>query len=218
MKRFAVIGLGNFGFHVAKALYEDGNEVVAVDSDRARVQEIDPYSSQAIVMDATDKQALKSMGLETMDGVVVSTGEKISVSILICLYLNEIGVKKILAKALDSDHEKILKRVGATEIIHPERDMALRVARGLSKPNILDFIPLAEEYDLVQVGTPGEFTGKTLKELNLRARYNVYVIAIHELVPENFVLLPPADFVLKDSDIMLILGKTQDIRKIKALE
>lgn len=218
MKKFAVIGLGNFGFHTAKALFEDGNEVVAIDDERGRVQAIDPYATEAIVMDATDKEALKALGLETMDGVIVSTGTKISVSILICLYLHEIGVKKILAKALDEDHAKILQRVGATQIIHPERDMALRVSRNLSHPNVLEFIPLAEDYDLVQVDPPREFIGKSLKELNLRAKHNVHIIAVKELVPENFVLAPPADFIIKDSDILVMLGKSADIKKIKALK
>jgi trk system potassium uptake protein len=218
MKRFAVIGLGNFGFHATKALYEDGNEVVAIDTDKARVQAIAPHSTEAVVLNATDKEALKSLGLETMDGVIVSTGTKISTSILICLYLQEMGVRKILAKALDEDHGKILKRVGATEIIHPERDMAIRVSRGLSRPNVLDFVPLSDNYDLVQVGPPREFIGKSLKDLNLRAKYNVHVIGIHELVPENFVLVPPANFVIKDSDILIMLGNSEDIRRIKALK
>lgn len=218
MKRFAVIGLGNFGFHAAKALFEDGNEVVAIDTDRARVQAIDPHSTEAVVLDAADKEALKSLGFENMDGVIVSTGTKISTSILICLHLQEIGVKKIMAKALDDDHGKILKRVGATEIIHPEREMALRVSRGLSRPNVLDFIPLADDFDLIQVGPPSEFIGKSLKDLNLRAKYNVHVIAIKELIPENFRLVPPASFVIKDSDILIMLGKSEDIRKIKALK
>jgi len=218
MKRFAVIGLGNFGFHVAKALYEDGNEVVAIDADKGRVQAIDCHCTQAIVLEATDKETLKTFGLENMDGVIVSTGTKISTSILICLHLQEIGVKKILVKALDDDHGKILKRMGATEIIHPERDMALRISRSLSQPNVLDFIPLSDEFDLVQVGPPREFIGKSLKDLNLRAKYNVHIIAIKELVPENFLLVPPANFVIKDSDILIMLGKSKDIKQIKALE
>jgi trk system potassium uptake protein TrkA len=217
-KRFAVIGLGNFGFHAAKALFEDGNEVVAIDEDKARIQAIAPHCTEAVVLDATDKEALNALGLEQMNGVIVSTGTKISTSILICLHLQEIGVKNILAKALDEDHGKILKRVGASEIIHPERDMARRVSRGLSRPNVLDFIPLAEDFDLVQVAPSREFIGKSLKDLNLRARYNVHVIAIKELVPENFVLVPPANFVIKDSDILIMLGKSQDIKKIKALK
>jgi trk/ktr system potassium uptake protein len=218
MKRFAVIGLGNFGFHAAKALYEDGNEVIAIDTDKSRVQAIDPFCTEAVVLDSTDREALKTLGLEHMDGVIVSTGTKISTSILICLFLQEIGVKKILAKAQDDDHAKILRRVGATEIIHPERDMAMRISRGLSRPNVLDFIPLAEEFDLIQVGPPREFIGKSLKDLNLRAKYNVHIIAIKELVPENFILVPSAGFIIKDSDILIMLGKTEDIRRIKALK
>jgi trk system potassium uptake protein TrkA len=218
MKKFAVIGLGNFGFHAAKALYEDGNEVVAIDADKARVQAIGPYSTEAIVMNATDRGAVRSLGLENMDGVIVSTGTNISSSVLICLHLQEIGVKTILAKAIDEDHEKILKRMGATEVIHPERDIALRVARSLSKPNLLDFIPLAEGFELAEIGPPREFIGKSLRELSLRAKYNVYVVAVQETVPENFVFVPSADFVLKDSDVMIMLGRTEDIDKIKVLE
>lgn len=218
MKKFAVIGLGNFGFNVARALYEDWNEVIAIDNDRLRVHAIDAFATEALVLDATDRDSLKTLGLEDMDGVIVSTGTKISTSILICLYLKEIGVKTILAKALDEDHGKILRKVGASEIIHPERDMARRVARGLSTPNVLDFIPLSEDFDLIQVGPPSGFVGKTLKELNLRAKYNVHIIAIKELVPENFVLVPPATFVIKDSDVLIILGKSEDIKKIKALK
>lgn len=218
MKKFAVIGLGKFGFHVAKALFEAGNEVVAVDQDKNKIQEIDPFCTEAVVMDATDKERLNALGLEDMDSVIISAGTKISNSILICLHLQEMGIRKILAKATDDDHAKILKKVGATEIIRPEMAMAVRVARSLSTPNILDFIPLAEDYNLLQVDPPRAFIGKTLKELNLRAKYNVYVIAIKELVPENFVLVPPAGFLIKDSDVLIILGKEQDISKIKELQ
>jgi trk system potassium uptake protein TrkA len=119
---------------------------------------------------------------------------------------------------LDDDHAKILKKIGATEIIRPEMAMAVRVARGLSTPNILDFIPLAEDYNLLQVDPPRAFIGKTLRDLDLKARYNVFVIAIKELVPENFVLVPPASFLIKDSDVLILLGKEQDISKIKELK
>lgn len=217
MRRFLVIGLGNFGFHVAKALFEDGNEVIAIDLDKGRVQAIDAYATEAILMNAVDKDTMKALGMEHLDGVVVSTGANISTSVLICLHLQEIGVKRIIAKANDDDHAKVLKKVGATEIIHPERDMAQRVARNLSRPNIIDFIPLAEEFDLAQIDPPRKFIGKSLKELNLREKYNVHIIAIKELVPENFILVPPANFIIKDSDILIVLGKSNDIKGIKAL-
>jgi trk system potassium uptake protein len=141
-------------------LFADGNEVVTIDSDKVQVQAIGTHTSEAVVMDATGKDALKALGLENMEAVIVVTGTNSS-SILICLYLQEMGIKRIVAKALDEDHAKILKKVGATEIIHPERDMALRVARGLSTPNMLDFIPLAEDFELVHVGPPGNLSPKT---------------------------------------------------------
>jgi trk system potassium uptake protein TrkA len=217
MKRFAVIGLGNFGFHVAQALFEDGNEVIAIDMDKARVQAIDSHATEAIVMNGVDREMMKALGMEQLDGVVVSTGANISTSVLICLHLQEFKVKRIIAKAIDDDHAKVLKKVGATEIIHPERDMALRVARNLSRPNIIDFIPLAEDFDLAQIDPPMEFVGRSLRELNLRAKYNVHIIAIKELVPENFILVPPASFIIKDSDILIALGKSEDIKGIKTL-
>lgn len=216
MKRFAVIGLGNFGFHVARALFEDGKEVVAIDIDKARVQAADAHATEAIVMDGVDKDAMKALDMEQFNAVVVSTGENISTSVLICLHLQELGVRRIIAKALDDDHAKVLKKVGATEIIHPERDMALRVARSLSRPNIIDFIPLAEGFDLAQIDPPKAFIGRSLRELNLRAKYNVHIIAIKELIPENFILVPPADFIIKDSDILIALGRSEDINRIKA--
>ena len=218
MKRFAVIGLGKFGFHIAKILFEEGHEVIAIDSDKNRVQAISSECSEAIVMDATDKEKLGTMGLEVMDAVVVSTGTQISNSILICLFLQEIGAKKIVAKAVDPNHAKILKKVGATDTVFPEKDMAGRIARGLSTPNVLDFIPLAEDYSLMQVDPPRSFIGKSLRELNLRAKYHINVIAVKELVPDNFVLVPHPDFIVKDSDILMLLGKSDGIKRMKELK
>jgi trk system potassium uptake protein len=217
MKKYAVIGLGKFGFHAAKALAADGNEVIAIDIDRAKVQAVDPFITEALVLNAMDKDALHSLGLEEMEAVVVSTGTNISFSIMICLHLGELGVKRILAKALDEDHEKILLRVGATEVVHPERDMALRISRALSRPNLLDFIPLSDDFDLVQLEPPPEFVGRSLKELNLRAKHNVHVIAIKRGGGNGSLLIPPADFVIGASDVLVMLGKTADLRKIRIL-
>ena len=217
MKKFAVIGLGKFGFHAAKALFEDGNEVIAIDTDRNKVQAIDPFATEAIILNAMDKESLRSLGLDEMDAVIVSTGTSSSISIMICLYLNELGVKRILAKALDPDHEKVLRRVGATDIIHPERDMALRISRSLSRPNMLDFIPLSAEFDLIQIEPPKEFVGVSLKDLNLRAKYEVHIIAIKKHYPEDFVLVPQASYVIQATDTLIILGKSGDINRIKVL-
>lgn len=218
MKRFAVIGLGNFGFYVTKTLFEEGHEVIAIDKNRDRIQSIDQYSTEAIVLDASNKDSLKSLGLEDMDGVIVCTGTKISESIIICHYLHEMSVKKILVKAFDDDHAIILNRIGATDIIFPERDMAKRVARNLSRPNVLDFIPLSDQFDLIQIEPPKEFIGKTIRELNLRAKYNVHIIAIKQKDSEEFILIPQPEFSISDTSILVLLGKSTDIKKVKAIK
>jgi len=217
LKRFAVIGLGKFGFHMARVLFEEGNEVIAIDRSPDRVQEIDPYCTEAIVLDISEKEKLRPLGLDETDAVVVSIGSDVSRSVLLTLYLQEIGVKKVLAKAIDEDHAKVLRKVGATEVIHPEMAMAIKVAQGLSRPNILDFIPLSEDYSLLQIAPPSPFIGKSLRQLDLRAKYNVHVIAVEEVITENIVLVPPAEFVIKDSDILIVLGKIQDVKRIKDL-
>lgn len=217
MKRFAVFGLGSFGFHVAKTLYEDGHEVIALDKNRDTIQLVEPFSTEAVVMDFTDRKSLEPLGLDEVDAAVISTGTDTNASILATLYLTEFGVKKILVKARDEDHAKVLKRVGATEVIFVESTMAVKVARSLSMANILDMILLSEEYNIIEVAPPESFVGKSLKELNLRAKYQVHVMAIQELVPDNFVLVPPADFVIKDSDLLIMIGKSEHIKMIKEL-
>ncbi|MCF8050567.1 MAG: TrkA family potassium uptake protein [Desulfobacterales bacterium] len=217
-KRFAVIGSGNFGYYVAKALYENKNEVIAIDRNKERVQAIEPHCTSAVVQDVTDIEALKGLGLEEVDAVIVSTGSNIKPSILICFHLGRLGIQRIIAKAEDDDHGEILKQLGATEIIRPGMDMAQRLAMRLTSPNVLEFLPLEEEYTIAQVDPPSSFIGKSLVELDLRKRYEVNVIAVKELVPERFVMVPSADFTVKDSDILVILGKESDLAKIRELK
>ncbi len=218
MKRFAVIGAGSFGYYVAKALYENKNEVIAIDRNKERVQAIEPYCTSAIVQDVTDIEALKGLGLKEMDAVIVSTGANIKPSILICFHLSRLGVTRIIVKAEDDDHGEILKELGATEIIRPGMDMAQRLALRLTSPNILEFLPLEEDYTIAQVDPPPSFIGKSLKDLNLRKRYEVNVIAVKELVPERFRMVPDADFTIQDSDVLVMLGRDGDLKKIKELK
>jgi len=217
-KRFLVIGLGKFGFHAAKALYRDGHEVVAVDLDQQHVQRMAEFASEALVLDATDKDQLAALSPDEFDAAVVSTGSDISVSILVTLYLSELGIKNILTKAVNEDHGKILSRVGARELIEPEKSMAIRTAQSLSTPNMIDFLPLEEDYSLLQIGPPKQFIGKSLAELDLRAKYKVYVIAIKEILPGTFTMLPPADFIIKDSDVLMMIGRQEDIKRVRELE
>ena len=211
MGRYCVIGLGNFGFHVARTLYEGGHEVVAVDQDREKVQRVQEHASYAIQGDAANKEFLSGQGIGEMDAVVVSTGERSHLSTLITLYLKELKVPRILVKALDEDHGRILEKIWATDIIFPEKDMAIRTARGLSSPNVLEYIPLAEDYSITEVGPPTHFLGKTLIELDLRRKYNVNIIGIKDVIADVFVAVPPPTYIIKDSDLLIFIGKSEDV-------
>lgn len=217
MKRFIVIGLGNFGFYVARTLFEDGHEVLAIDRNRERIARIQDFVSEAVILDAIHKESLIGLGITEAEAVVVSMGEDISNSILTTLYLKELGAKKIVAKCQDEDHARILEKLGANEIIFPEKAMGQKVAKSLSKANILDFIPLSEDYTIVEVAPPKEFIGKSLKELKLKTIYQIYIIAVDQLIPPAFILSPPGEFVVKDSDSLVLLGREKDIGRIKGL-
>jgi trk system potassium uptake protein TrkA len=213
MKRFCVIGLGNFGYHVARSLFEDGHEVVAIDMKQSKVQRIHEQVSYAIFADAANKDFLEGQGIGDMDAVIVATGDRSHLSTLITLYLKELNVPRILVKVNDEDHGQIVKKVGATEIIFPEKDMAEKTALSLSRPNILDFIPLAEEYSITETAPPAHFVGKSLLDLHLRKDYDITVIAIKDVLTGQFFTLPPANHIIKNSDMMVIIGKTEDIER-----
>ncbi len=212
--KFGVIGLGNFGSTVAKALFEAGHDVVVLDRDRDRVQAMQRYATQAVIADATQKEILEELALDKMDAVIVSLGKDLSASVLVTLYLRDLKVKKIVVKIASEDHGRVLDRVGATEIIFPEKDMALRLAQSLISPNILDYLPLSPEYSLLELAPPKEFIGKSLAELRLRSRFGVNVLAVRQIIPERMVINPSADFVIKDSDVLVVLGKREDLDKI----
>lgn len=217
-KKFATLGLGNFGFFLTKTLFEDGNDVVAVDRNEDRIQKVRPYCSQAILGDVTQKELVNTLGLDDMDAVIVSMGGNANAATLVTLYLRELEVKRIVVKAMDEDHGKILLRVGATDVIHPEKDMGIKVARSLSTPDMLDYVPMSGGHLIAEVAPIEAFVGKSLAELQLRSKYNINVVGIKELVPENFILVPSADFVIKDSDILLVIGRRDDIAKIKKMK
>ena len=197
-KRYCVIGLGSFGFHVAATLYADGHEVMAIDTDRDRIQAVRDHSSFALLADAANKAFLDGQGVREMDAVVVSTGERSHLSTLITLYLKELGVRRILVKAISEDHGRILEKIGATDIIYPEKDMARRIAHSLSSPNVLEFIPLAEDYSLSETAAPRSFIGKTLIDLDLRNKHGVTVIAIKDMLTDQFIVAPSPTYLIKD--------------------
>lgn len=215
--KFAIIGLGSFGSNVAKTLYEKKHEVLAVDTDKEKIEKLKTLVTHAVHMDAAEKDNLSALDIQGMDVVVVSLGPEMEASILTVLYLHELGAQRIVAKALTEDHLKILEAVGATEVIYPEKDMAIKTALRLSNPNILDYLPLLSGIDIQEIAPPEKFLGKSLRELNLRNRFGVQVIAIKEIIAEKTTYMPKADFVIKDSDILILMGEQDQLERINKL-
>jgi trk system potassium uptake protein len=210
----AIIGLGNFGVNVARRLAELGHNVSVIDSDPRALAKVQDVVEQAVVADARDRGVLEELGIGLVDVAVVCIGDDLGASILVTLHLKEMKIKRIVAKALSAEHEKILKRVGAGEIVFPERDLALRVASTLADPNLLDFLPIGHEYSVAEIAPPPDFTGKTLVDLDIRRRFNVNVIAIRELVPERMIVLIEPNYVIKDSDVLVVVGRQEDISRL----
>lgn len=215
MKQFAIIGLGNFGRYLAIHLYKKGNEVLAIDKNAKTVTEIKDQVSQAVVADAKDRRAMEALGLEKMDAAVICIGSVLSESILAALTMKDIGLKRLYAKALSEDHSRILYKVGASEVFFPEKDQATTLAERLHNPNMLDYFPFLEGYSIIEMAPPKKFIGQSLQELDLINRFGVQVVAIKEIVPDRLNLIPTAHCVLKDSDIMILLGPNDALDKLR---
>jgi len=217
MKQFVIVGIGNFGHYLAVHLYKKGYDVLVIDKIPNRISEIKDQVSQAVVADATDRKALEALGLDKIDAAVVCIGSVLSESILATLNLKDIGVERIYAKALSEAHSRILQKIGASEIFFPEKDQAISLAERLHNPNMLDYLPFLEGYSIIQVAPPNRFIGKSLRELNLINKFGVQVVAIKEVVPDRLNLIPTAQFVLKDSDIMILLGPNEALDELRKL-
>ncbi|WP_038058028.1 potassium channel family protein [Thermodesulfobacterium hydrogeniphilum] len=211
-KVFGVIGLGRFGSNVAKLLAEAGAEVIACDINEERVKAISDLVSKAFILDATDEKALRESGIANVDVAIVSIGENIEASILIVVQLLELDVKEIIAKAATSIHGKILEKLGATRVIYPERDMAIRLAHSLLIGGFIEEIPFAEDYSIFEIKVPSYFINKSLKDLDLRKKYKITVLAIKR--GDNVIINPPAEEKFMENDVLLILGKAERILKL----
>ncbi len=218
MRSFAIIGLSSFGHYLAKYLSEMGHRVMAIDKDQEKIERVKQFVDRAVIADATDKETLEGLGLGELDIIVVSLGDEIDASILVTLYLRELKVNQIIAKALTEDHGKVLDIVGATRVIFPERDEAYRLATTMESDYLIDTIPLGDGMSIIEIAAPEKFVGKSLGSLDLRNKYGVLVLVVKELVPDKVVMIPTARQVLKDSDILLILGKDEDLAKIKKMK
>ena len=216
MKQFVVIGLGRFGVSVATELYKMGHEVLAVDSEEEHIRSIIPYVTQALQMDATDEEALHSLGVRNFDAVVVSIGDNLRDSIMVTLLCKDLGAKYLVAKATDEVHARMLKKMGADRVVFPERDMGVRVAKTLVSPRLLDLINLTGDYMMADIAVPASWIGHSLKELDIRKRYNVSVLVVHR--DADVMMNLTADTQFLKGDDLLIMGHRSDIERIEALQ
>ena len=215
MGQFVIIGLGNFGYHVAVTLFEQRNQVLAIDANSKKIEQIKDKVTQSIVANVKEKEALSEFINDDIDAAIVSLGDKIEASILTTLYLKDLGVKRIIVKAVNDDHGQILGLIGATEIIYPEKDEAVRLAQKLTMPNLIEQIPIASEYSIMELAVPDNFIGKSLKELQLRNKYGVEVIAMKDVLQDVFHLIPGADVKIKPDSVLVVMGKEADIKKLR---
>ncbi len=211
-KSFAVIGAGRFGSNLALALSEMGHDVLIVDNDEKKVQELSDKVTHAVQADSTNEQTLKTLGITNFDVVVVGIGVDLQASILTSLILKELGAKYILAKARTNLHGKLLEKIGVDRVVFPERDMGLRIARHLADMNVLDCIDFSPDYSVTELIAPKKMIGKTLRELDLRARYEVNVIAIRS--GEQINISPLADDMIKKDDLLIVIGENKAIEKL----
>lgn len=214
-KQYVVIGLGRFGSSIAETLYSLGNEVLAIDTDASRVQAISEYVTHSVEVDAVEEASLRALGIGNFEVAVIAIGEDIQASIMATLLVKELGVKYIISKANDELHSKVLYKIGADKVVFPERDMGARVAHYVGSSNMLDFIELSDDYNIVEITPPSEWYGKTLKQLDMRAGYGVNIIAIKKV--EGINVSPTAEIVIEPKDIIIALGDNKSLSKLESV-
>jgi trk system potassium uptake protein TrkA len=212
--RFAVIGLGNFGSNVARVLFDLGHEVICLDRDEAKVNRAQRFSAYGVVGAATDKEMLESLQVDALDAVFVSLGRSMAESILATLHLRDLKAKRIVAKIISEDHGRILTKVGAHDVVFPERDMAVQVANYVSSPSIMSYLELSPDYSIQEIAPANEFVGQTLAETRIRHKHGVNVIGIRDVLMDQINLNPAANYVIKDSDVLIVIGRHEDLVKL----
>ena len=224
MKQFAVIGLGRFGSSIATALAEKGQQVLAIDANEELVHDVMDSVMKAVCLDATDEKAMKSVGVQNVDVAICGIGTHLEASILVTLLLKDLGVPVIICKAVSEAHKKVLEKIGATKVILPERDMGIRLAGKLVSVSdtVIDHIGISAGASIIEVLASREFVGKTLRDLDIRAKFGVNVIAIKKktgetgaLVEEKINVSPQADYVVEKGDILVIFGENDKLEEIK---
>lgn len=216
MKTFVVIGLGRFGTAVATELCSLGHEVLAIDGREENVQVVADRVTHAVTGDARDPSVLRALGVRNFDCAVVAVGDDVGNSALITLNLKEMGMKKIICKAQSHVHRKVLEKIGADRVVFPEHEMGVKLAQGLSHSNVLNFIELSEDYGIVEIAPPRDWLGKSIRELDVRAKFKINIIAIRN---ENggMTVSPGGEYVLLHNDVVVTLGRYEDINNLHSI-
>lgn len=213
-KQFVIIGLGRFGSSLGQELVELGHEVLGIDKDEEAVQDMSGVLTYAVTADCTDEETLRSLGVRNFDCGVVAIGDDIQSSILTTILLKDLGVKQVVAKAMSELHGRVLEKIGVDRVVYPERDMGIRVAHQLVSPNLLDYIELSKEYTIAELAVPQCLDGKSLHDLNPRARFGCSIVAINK--PNGIIIAPTATDVLALRDVMVIIGTNEQIEDFEA--
>lgn len=211
---FVVFGLGKFGSSVAITLAKNGCDVLAIDSNEEIIQEISEKVTHAVQADVTDQDALQALGIRNFDVAIIAISSNMQSSIMATILAKEIGVPFVIAKAQNDIHKRVLEKVGADKVVFPEREIGIRIANNLISDNFVDYVELSDDYSIVEITVLGEWVGKTLKELNLRAKYTMNVMAIRAANNEISITPGPQD-VLNEGDVLIVIGSNVELQKIK---
>lgn len=211
-RQCVVIGLGHFGYSVAETLFKLGNDVLAIDSSEEIVQSISDKVTHAVQADATDENTLRSLGIRNFDVAIIGMGSDMQSSMLITLLVKELGVPYVVVKSTNQLCAKVLYKIGADRVVYPERDMGIRVARNLASSNILDYIELSPDYSMAEITAEEDWCSRSLRELDLRARYGINIVAIKR--GEDIKISPNADDKILPGDVLAVIGTYSDLNRM----
>ena len=212
---FAVIGMGRFGSNVVRTLHETGHHVLAMDKDEEALRRVTDYATHAVQIDATDPEALRAVGITNFDAVIVAIGADVQESILTTLLLKELGVKKVVSKAVNELQGRVLEKVGADLVVRPERDMAVRVARSLASRHVVDMLELSPSYLVEEVDVGEKLSGRSLSDLDLRTRFGVNVLLIKR--DSQILITPTPETQLQMGDILVVVGEKQGLSRLESV-
>jgi trk system potassium uptake protein len=213
MRRFLIVGLGNFGSSVAESLFAQRHEVIAIDTDEDAVDRVSQYVSRAAVGDAKSLHTLEKIGAKGADAAVISTGDDITASILTTMAVHDLGIRDVYVKVISRDHARVMERMKVTETIFPERESAISLGKRMAGSGLLNYVKLGTGFSIQEMGVPESWMGKTLRELELRQQFGITVVAIHDILTDKMAASSNPDVRLKDSDTLLVAGSDEDLAK-----